>query len=167
MTDPGTSPARWLLRAVGSRGLQVACAESLTGGLVAAEITSVPGASASFRGGVVAYATDVKQAVLGVPQGLLDEHGPVAEQTAAAMAQAVAPLMTADLGLATTGVAGPDPVGQHGAGLAFVAAHLAGGPTLVRRLDLPGDRDAVRRACVEAVLQLGLEIMQTGAADGE
>lgn len=156
-----------LLNALAERRLTVATAESLTGGLVAAAITDIPGASRFFRGGVVAYATDVKASVLGVSGQVLQEHGPVAAQTAAAMAAAAARVMAADVGLATTGVAGPDPVGQQPPGLAYVAAAGADGSVLVDELRLPGGRQQIREACVAAALMLGVELLRLGTALGE
>ena len=93
-------------------GKTVATAESLTGGLVGAAITELPGASAVYRGGIVAYSTLAKEQVLGVPVPLLREFGPVHATTALAMARHARMLFGADLGVATTGVAGPDPVGD-------------------------------------------------------
>jgi nicotinamide-nucleotide amidase len=135
------------------RGQTVATAESLTGGLVAAALTSVAGSSAVFVGGIVAYATSLKATLLGVPAGLLAEHGPVHQDVAAAMATGVRARLGADYGLATTGVAGPGPAEGKPAGTVFVAVS---GPakTVVSGLSLPGDRAAVRTASVEAVLLL-------------
>ena len=87
----------------------LATAESCTGGLVAQRITALPGASAVFRGGVVSYWTEIKAAVLGVPQEILDQYGAVSEQTARAMAQGARRITGADLAVSVTGVAGPDP----------------------------------------------------------
>lgn len=134
-------------------GLTVAVAESLTGGLVGAAITAVPGASAVFRGGVTAYATDLKRTLLGVDAGLLADEGPVSPRTAGQMAAGVRDRLGADCGLATTGVAGPGPQGAHPAGEVFVAAVWPGG-TAVRALRLEGDRERVRHDTVEAVLGL-------------
>lgn len=91
------------------RHLTLATAESCTGGLVAQRITALPGASAVFRGGVVSYWTEIKAAVLGVPQEILDQYGAVSEQTARAMAQGARRITGADLAVSVTGVAGPDP----------------------------------------------------------
>lgn len=156
------SAAAQLLAELRRQDLALATAESLTGGLVASAITAVPGASLSFRGGVVAYATDVKASLLGVPTAVLDEHGPVSAQTAGAMALGVADLLVADIGLATTGVAGPDPVGEHPPGLAFIAAARRTGGVQVRRLQLAGDRGQVRTKCASAVLRLGLAVLRAG-----
>ena len=97
-------------------GRTVATAESLTGGLVAAALTDVPGSSNAFRGGVVAYATELKAQVLGVDALMLKQHGPVYAPVAAAMAEGVRKRLGATVGVATTGVAGPGPPGRPSAG---------------------------------------------------
>jgi len=131
----------------------VAVAESLTGGLVAAELTEVPGASVVVRGGVLAYATDLKAAVLGVDEGLLAQVGPVDADVAGQMADGVRLLMGATYGLATTGVAGPDEVDGKPVGTVYVA--VAGpGSARVKALRLTGDRGEVRAQSVLAVLTL-------------
>ncbi len=104
-----------------ARGATVATAESLTGGRLAAALTSVPGASACVVGGVVAYATAVKVAVLGVPADLVAEHGVVSGECAAAMARGSRDLLGTTYAMATTGVAGPDPQEGHPAGHVWVA----------------------------------------------
>ena len=141
-----------VIRMCRERGLTLATAESLTGGLVCAALTSVPGSSHVVRGSVVAYATDRKSAVLGVPAGLLAERGAVDADVARAMAEGVRRVMAADVGLATTGVAGPEPQDGHPVGTVFVAVS---GPGLevVERLALSGDRAMVRVATVCAVLE--------------
>ncbi|MGQ0623545.1 MAG: CinA family nicotinamide mononucleotide deamidase-related protein [Sporichthyaceae bacterium] len=138
-----------LLRA---RGATVAVAESLTGGLVGAALTEAAGASATFLGGAMVYATEAK-ADLGVGAALLAERGPVDADVAGALAQAVRGRFGATYGVATTGVAGPDPVGEHPAGTVFVAV---AGPerTRVLRHDLPPRRDFVRALTVVAALDL-------------
>src|SRR4051794_41697803 len=94
----------------------LATAESLTGGLVAATLVEVPGVSAVFRGGLVVYATDLKHALAGVPEGLLADRGPVDPDVAVALAHGARERCGADWGLATTGVAGPGPPGGGGVG---------------------------------------------------
>jgi nicotinamide-nucleotide amidase len=134
-------------------GATVATAESLTGGLVCATLVSVPGASVVVRGGVVAYAAEVKTAVLGVPADLVGRHGTVAAETAVGMARAARTLMGADWGVATTGVAGPDPVEDKPVGTVHVAvAGPAGTPT--HHVRARGDRAQVRAAAVAAALRL-------------
>ena len=123
------------------RGLTLAVAESFTGGLVAARVVSVPGASAYFRGGVVAYSEEIKFGLLGVP------HGPVVSlEAAAAMAEGVRRALGADAGIATTGVAGPDPQEGVAPGTAFLAAVVAGGPVETQQVTLPGSRERAREA---------------------
>ena len=144
-----------------ARGQTLAVAESLTGGLVAAALTSVPGSSAAFRGGVVSYATDLKAALLGVPSDLLDRHGAVHPEVAAAMAEGAARRLAATFGLATTGVAGPDPADGQPVGTVYIA--VSGGPGTkpeVRSLALAGDRQQIRAATVAQVLDLLLGVMR-------
>ena len=140
-----------VVRICRERGLTVATAESLTGGLVCAALTSVPGASLVVRGGIVAYATDLKAAALGVPADLLAARGAVDGDVARAMAAGVRRVMGADVGLATTGVAGPDPQDGQPVGTVFVAVS-GSGVDVVERLALAGDRAEIRAASVEAVL---------------
>jgi len=152
------SAAEQVVAALVERGLTVGVAESLTGGLVAAAITDVPGASAVLRGGVVAYATDVKVSVLGVDGAVVAAHGAVHELVARQMAVGVARLLGADVGVATTGVAGPDSQDGQPPGRVFVAAAV-GERVRVLDLTLPGDRSEVRRAAVEQALALVLRLV--------
>jgi nicotinamide-nucleotide amidase len=134
------------------RKASVAVAESLTGGMVAAALTDPPGASASFRGGAVVYATEAK-AELGVDADLLAERGPVDADVALALARAVRERLGATHGLATTGVAGPDPVGDYRVGTLFVAVDSVDGGRVIRR-SLPPSRDLVRSLSVVQALDL-------------
>jgi nicotinamide-nucleotide amidase len=134
-------------------GRTVATAESLTGGLVAAALTSVSGSSAAFRGGIVAYATTLKTVLLGVPADLLRREGPVDPDVAVAMASGVRRRLESTFGVATTGVAGPGRADGKDQGTVFIAVDGPAGPA-VRGLNLPGDRRAVREATVEAALLL-------------
>lgn len=142
-----------ILRRLTDAGQTVAAAESLTGGLVAAALTDVPGSSAVFRGGVVAYATELKASVLGVDAGMLDAHGPVYGPVAAAMAEGVRKRLGATVGVATTGVAGPGDADGSPAGTVHVAVSLDD-DTVVRTMALSGDRGEVRRLAVERALGL-------------
>jgi nicotinamide-nucleotide amidase len=153
--------ARRLHELLLARGQTLAVAESLTGGALGAAITEVPGVSATFRGGVVAYATDLKAALLGVDAGLLGERGPVDGDVAAGMAEGARALLGATYGLATTGVAGPDSQAGHPPGEVHVAV---AGPRGARRerLQLTGDRAAVRAATVLQALLLAADAV-TGA----
>ncbi|HEY5515973.1 MAG TPA: CinA family protein [Pengzhenrongella sp.] len=147
-----------LLAALDARGWTVAVAESLTGGLVTAALVDVPGASRTVRGAVVAYATDLKTDLLGVAADLLAARGPVDADVAAAMARGVRERLGADVGLATTGVAGPDGQDGNGPGTVHVAVATADGVE-VGSAQLPGGRMAVRAATRDLVLGLALEVV--------
>lgn len=160
VNDTGVSAAE-VLAALRGRGLTLATAESLTGGLVGAALTAVAGSSDVYRGGVVCYATDLKATLAHVPVDLLAQHGPVAPETAAALARGVAGVCGADVGVATTGVAGPSPQDGHPVGEVYVAVALGGAEPEVRRLRLGGGRDAIRGATVDAALALLLAALAT------
>lgn len=145
--------ARQLIALLLLGGQTLAVAESLTGGMLAATLTAIPGASAVFRGAVVAYATEIKAAMLGVPPDLLARHGAVHPEVAAAMAEGVRGAMTATVGAATTGVAGPDPSDGQPVGTVYIAVS-AGRDTAVRALALTGDRHRIRVATVGCSLRL-------------
>ncbi|MDH6701126.1 CinA family protein [Streptomyces griseoviridis] len=156
-----SSAAADVVRLLTVRGWTLAVAESLTGGLVAADLTSVPGASRAFRGSVTAYATDLKQRLLDVDATLLAQRGAVDAQVAAQMAAGVRTALGADWGIATTGVAGPDAQDGQPVGTVFVAV---AGPTgtdsgsagggKVAALRLNGDRTEIRKESVRSVLGL-------------
>jgi nicotinamide-nucleotide amidase len=152
--------AREIIGALGGRGQTIAVAESLTGGMLAAVLTAVPGASAVFRGGVVSYATDLKATLLGVPAGLLDRHGAVHPAVASAMAEGARQRLAATVGAATTGVAGPDPQDGQPVGTVHVAVSSASGGTAVRSLALAGDRRQIRRATVDRLLGLLISMVR-------
>jgi len=160
-----TRLAAQVVDALVARGLLVAVAESLTGGLVQASLVDVPGASRTLRGGVVAYAPEVKEELLGVDGGLLAHRGAVDPEVALEMARGVAALVHADLGLATTGVAGPGPQDGHPPGTVFVAAVL-GAHEEVRGLELAGDRGQVRAAARDAALELALAVVTARTGPG-
>lgn len=137
-----------------ARGLTLATAESCTGGLVAARLTAVPGASAVFRGSVVAYADEVKAAELGVPEDVLTRHGAVSAETAAAMARGARERLGADVAVAVTGIAGPEGgSAEKPVGLVFVHAAGPAGEE-ARRSELPGDRELVRGRAAAIALHL-------------
>lgn len=137
------------------RSATVATAESLTGGRLAAALTAVPGASATYVGGVVAYATSVKQDVLGVPPALIATHGVISSECALAMARGAIVLTGATYAVSTTGVAGPDPQDGHAPGTVHVGLV---GPDVATALalELVGPRLGIcERACEEALSALG------------
>ena len=150
------------------RGMTIAIAESLTGGLLVAELVSVPGASAVVRGGVVAYATELKSTLLGVDTELLAEKGAIDPEVARQMAEGVRWRLghegvPADIGLATTGVAGPDRQDGHPVGEVWVGLAL-GDLVEAHGLTIGGDRAAIRAATVAASLMYVLERLGNGGA---
>ncbi|MEU3743491.1 MULTISPECIES: CinA family protein [unclassified Streptomyces] len=185
-------PAAEALRLLQARGETLAVAESLTGGLVAAELTAVPGASRVFRGSVTAYATELKHDVLGVDGTLLAERGAVDADVALQMAAGVRKVMGADWGIATTGVAGPDPQDGQAVGTVFVAVDgpvyelsgtdsaLSGALSTVGGVDsalrsegkvaalrLNGGRSDIRMESVRSVLTLLVERLSGERAGNE
>lgn len=156
-------PTEVVVRALIDRGLTVAVAESLTGGLLTAELTSVPGASAVVLGGAVVYATELKHTLLGVDADLLAAEGPVHPEVARQLATGVRERLAvagspADIGVATTGVAGPDPQGGRPVGTVYVGVASDAGARSIR-LALSGDRDGIRRqTVVVAVRALAAEL---------
>jgi nicotinamide-nucleotide amidase len=153
---PGDLAAQ-IVTVLGERRETLATAESLTGGLLGAAITDVPGASVVYRGGVTAYATELKAVLLGVPADLLARHGPVHPSVAEAMAEGARDRLGATWGLATTGVAGPDPVDGFPPGTVHITA--SSGSPITRSLALAGDRDQVRRDTVDQALTLLLDLL--------
>lgn len=139
----------------------VSVAESCTGGNVAGRITRVSGSSAYFTGGVVAYANDIKQRMLGVPEAILVNPGAVSEACARAMAEGVRTLMRSDLAVSTTGIAGPDGgTARKPVGLVYIA--LADGEeTIVEEHHFPGDREVVIGAATDRALALLVEAVRT------
>jgi nicotinamide-nucleotide amidase len=146
--------ARTAIELLTAGGHTVAVAESLTGGLVTGALTSIPGASVVVRGGVVAYATELKASLLGVPSDLLYVRGPVDADVATEMAGGVRRLLGADYGVATTGVAGPGPADGKPQGTVFVA--VAGFKEISSEgyLGIVGARQQVREATVRCALSL-------------
>jgi nicotinamide-nucleotide amidase len=155
---PAPDPAVAVLRALDARGWSVAAAESLTGGRLTAALVDVPGASAHLRGGIVAYATDLKTSALGVEADLLAARGAVDPAVAEQMAQGVRHVLRADVGLATTGVAGPDPQDGQPVGTVFVAVSTPE-TTVVTSLTLSGTRDEIRSRAVIGALELALTLL--------
>lgn len=152
-----------LLAELVARGLTVATAESLTGGDLAAALTAVPGASATYVGGVVSYATSLKHQLLGVDPDTVQRHGVVSAQCAEQMATGARRLLGADLALSTTGVAGPDLQEGKPVGLAYVGLARPHGVT-VRELRASGSRAQVRAAVVQAALEMLAAELRAGSA---
>ena len=161
MTEISQSPsladtAASVISLLTDRGLTIAIAESLTGGLVAAELIRIPGASAAVLGAVVAYSTELKHNVLGVDDKLLAKHGPVDPTVAEQMATGVRTALAvggrpADVGISTTGVAGPGAQDGHEAGTVYIGIAI-GEVVSSLRLQLSGDRLAIREGTVSELL---------------
>jgi nicotinamide-nucleotide amidase len=162
MAEP--APAQRVVDALEAAGQSLAVAESLTGGLLTARVVDVPGASRVLRGAVVAYASDLKRELLGVDGALLERVGAVDAAVATQMAGGVRARLSADWGVATTGVAGPQ--AQDGAppGRVFVAV-CGPASTRWRVADVPGGRAAVRAGAVHEALELLLEVLVGGGAE--
>ncbi|QAY60797.1 CinA family protein [Microbacterium protaetiae] len=148
--------AERLLRRLGERGWTIGVAESLTGGLVAASLVDVPGASAWLRGAVVAYATDLKQAILGVDAALLAAHGPVDPEVARQMADGIRTVtgrhgVRTDVGVSTTGIAGPESPDGQPVGTVHIGVSTPDGTHAVS-IVLDGDRGAIRHEAVRRAL---------------
>jgi nicotinamide-nucleotide amidase len=150
--DTGVAAAA-AVHALVERRQTLAVAESLTGGLLAATVVEIPGVSSVFRGGLVVYATDLKHSLAGVPEELLADRGPVDGDVAKALAEGARGRCGADWGLATTGVAGPEPQDGKPVGMVFVAV---AGPTrtTVQELKLSGSRDDIRGETMTSALAL-------------
>jgi len=152
--SPITHDAHQIIRAFASAGQTIATAESLTGGLLCAALTHVPGASAVVRGGVVAYSSEVKRDVLDVDEDLLAAAGAVDPDVAAAMAQGACAMLGADLGISTTGVAGPDEQDGKPVGTVFIALADPERILQVVELSLEGTREEIRIATTQKALEL-------------
>ena len=148
-----------LLALCAERGATLASAESCTGGLVGERLTSVPGASRTFRGGVIAYDNDVKQGSLHVPGEVLRVHGAVSAEVAQAMAHGVCAALESDVGIAVTGIAGPGG-GSAEKPVGLVHLHVkAGQEERGRELQIPGDREAIRERAAAAALHLARRVL--------
>ncbi|MEU4771743.1 CinA family protein [Micromonospora sp. NPDC023644] len=164
---PVGSPAAGVVHSLSERHQTLATVESLTGGLLAASIVEIAGVSGVFRGGLVVYATELKARLAGVSEDLLADRGPVDPDVAVALAEGGRRQCGADWGLATTGVAGPEPQDGKPVGLVYVAVAGPSG-TDVRQLDLDGGRDHIRSAAVvEALRLLAARIRDTDAAEAD
>ena len=155
MTSSGV--AAQVIDRLGAAGATLSVAESLTGGLLGAELVAVPGASAVVRGGALTYATDTKASVLGVDAELLTVEGPVHPQVAVQMADGARSLFDTDVALATTGVAGPGSADAHPVGTFYVACTGLGRSPAVRRHLVAGPRAAIRSTAVQVALALLLD----------
>ena len=136
------------------RNATLAVAESCTGGLLGERITSVSGSSRYFLGGAIAYSNQLKTAFAGVPAELIEKHGAVSREVAAAMAEGIRKGTSATLGLSITGVAGPNGgTNEKPVGLVFHALASETGTEIVERR-FPGDRERIRRFASQQALDM-------------
>ncbi|MEO6942511.1 MAG: CinA family protein [Terrimesophilobacter sp.] len=161
--------SRELIAALAAMGMTVAVAESLTGGLLVAELIRPAGASTVVNGGVVAYSTELKRTLLGVDAALLADVGPVHPDVAIQLARNVRDRLAvgghpADIGVATTGVAGPDPVDGLRPGTVYLGLSF-GDVTRARHLVLTGHRDEIRAKTVAGALEWMWETLERGLAN--
>ena len=137
-----------------NNGLTISCAESCTGGLLSGTLVNVSGVSNVLAEAYVTYANESKERILGVDHKTLEEHGPVSEETAAEMAKGVCNVSSADVGLSTTGIAGPEGgTKEKPVGLVYIGYHHKD-KTTVKKLNLSGDRQTIRNQAVKNVLEL-------------
>ena len=162
------SAAKLLGAALSASGKTLAVAESCTGGLLGGAITSIPGSSLYFSGGVVAYGNSAKFSLLDIPPDLIAARGAVSREVAVAMAEGVLSLFRADLAIAVTGVAGPGG-GSRGkpVGTVWIAVVAPGGVRYAHRFRFPGGREAVRRETVRASLGAAIDVLRSDAAEDE
>jgi nicotinamide-nucleotide amidase len=163
MTKPDPIAQAVVLALVNS-GQHLATVESLTGGLIGATLTSVPGASQAYLGGLITYATELKHRLALVPSELLAEVGPISGRTAAAMALGAQSVTGADWALAVTGAAGPDPQDGHAPGEVWVGLGTPAGEPVIQRLQLGGSREQIRAQTVAAALAMLLAALNSTAA---
>jgi len=146
-------------RILREKGLTLACAESITGGLISDRITDIPGSSKYFKGSIVCYSVQAKIDLLSIPEPLIRERGVICPEVAARMAEGVRERMGSDIGLSTTGLAGPEGSEGKPVGTVFVGLS-ASNSTLVKALSLKGERRAIKEAACEAALDLLLSFLE-------
>ncbi|AIE59725.1 competence/damage-inducible protein A [Bacillus methanolicus] len=144
-----TSLMKELTKVLKQNGLTISCAESLTGGLFQQELTSIPGTTDILKGGVVCYTRESKEKVLLVQKETIDKEGVVSEACASELAENAAKIFQSDIGISFTGVAGPEELEGKPAGTVFIGISIKGRPTLVKKVNLAGTRDAIRTQTVK------------------
>jgi nicotinamide-nucleotide amidase len=144
-----------LIKKLEEKNLTIAVAESLTGGLIAASLTEIPGASKVFKGSITAYVDEIKQNVLNVKEETITNFTSISEQVALEMAINVRKTMKSDIGISTTGIAGPEKSAGFAPGLVFVAISI-GDHNMCQKLEITGDRSKIRNQTVQELLQLTL-----------
>lgn len=144
-----TSLIAELSKLLKKKGLSISAAESLTGGMFQQELTTVPGVSSLFRGGIVCYSNEAKIKLVNVHPETIEKYGAVSSQCAKELAVNAAAVINADIGISFTGVAGPDDLEGHPAGTVFIGVSIKGHPVLAEKLNLGGSRQAIRTRAVK------------------
>ena len=144
-----------LIESLLEKNATVATAESCTGGLVAARLTSVSGASGAFKYGAVTYCNEAKHQILGVSTKTLDEHGAISEETAKEMAEGIRHVMNADIGISVTGNAGPGAAENKPVGLVYIGVSSENYSAVLKN-SFEGDRVSVRNQAADSALELAL-----------
>jgi nicotinamide-nucleotide amidase len=167
--SPDTDRTAALIAELSARRMTIAVAESLTGGLLAAELIRIPGASAVVSGGIVAYNTEIKKSLLGVDSSVLNVHGAVHPDVAVQMAVGVRSALAvrgvrAAVGVATTGAAGPDPQDGQEPGTVFIGVSMGSAAWAVP-LTLEGDRQSVREQTVARAVEAVRELLARDDAE--
>jgi nicotinamide-nucleotide amidase len=147
-------PEEKIVTLLKNKKLKIAVAESCTGGLISKRITDIPGASDILDMGIVSYANSIKARFLGVSEEILNTVGAVSEQTAAAMAKGVCEAANADIGVSTTGIAGPGGgTEEKPVGLVYISVYFRNGKQTVKKLNLSGSRKEIREQTANAVFE--------------
>ena len=147
-------PEEKIVTLLKNKKLKIAVAESCTGGLISKRITDIPGASDVLDMGIVSYANSIKARFLGVSEEILNTVGAVSEQTAAAMAKGVCEAANADIGVSTTGIAGPGGgTKEKPVGLVYISVYFRNGKQTVKKLNLSGSRKEIREQTANAVFE--------------
>ncbi|MBQ1862497.1 MAG: CinA family protein [Clostridia bacterium] len=147
-------PEEKIVTLLKNKKLKIAVAESCTGGLISKRITDIPGASDILDMGIVSYANSIKARFLGVSEEILNTVGAVSEQTAAAMAKGVCEAANADIGVSTTGIAGPGGgTKEKPVGLVYISVYFRNGKQTVKKLNLSGSRKEIREQTANAVFE--------------
>ena len=151
-------PEEKIVTLLKNKGLKIAVAESCTGGLISKRITDIPGASDVLDMGIVSYANEIKARFLGVSQEILHTVGAVSQETAAAMAKGVCKAADADIGVSTTGIAGPGGgTKEKPVGLVYISVYFRNGKQTVKKLNLSGTRSEIREQTADAVFETVLD----------
>jgi PncC family amidohydrolase len=160
LPDGVVSPAEYIVKIFKEKNLTLACAESCTGGMIAAAITDIPGSSAIFKGSLVTYSNEWKENLLKVPKNILIEYGAVSSECAEAMVENLCLLYDSDAGISITGIAGPDGgTSEKPVGLVYIGVKFKD-KTVVKQYNFPGGRERIRRRTVSTALNILVDLVK-------